>query len=64
MPTRSPSGLAVYLLLGLPGAAGGGEGQAYLHRIESEADFEMSVRQEGQTDQALSNQGQDDGYAP
>jgi len=24
----------------------------------------MSVRQEGQTDQALSNQGQDDGYAP
>src|SRR5688572_15646227 len=40
MPTRSPSGLAVYLLLGLPGAAAGGEGQAYLHRIESGADFE------------------------
>ena len=39
--------LTVYLLLGLPGAAPGGEGDAYLHRIVSEADFEKLSIPEG-----------------
>ena len=40
MPARSPLRLVVHLFLGIPGMALGGEGEAYLYRIASTADFE------------------------